>query len=140
VRAQVVLLRDGRILMARHRRGERSYWVLPGGEIEPGESPAEAAIREVFEESGIQISVDRLLFVDGPRSAPGVLIKSPRHTFLGSIVGGDLEARSDQEEHPEKGCLAEAEWMDLDDLRFDVPTRDTLDLVRMALDIPARAV
>jgi ADP-ribose pyrophosphatase YjhB (NUDIX family) len=137
VRAQAVLLRDGRILMARHQRSEHSYWVLPGGEIEPGEEAVVAAVREVLEETGLEIRVERLLFVDGPRSGPGVTIKRPRHTFLGVIVGGWLECRPDGEGHPEKGRLAEAEWMDFDDARFDPATRDTLKLVRSALDSPA---
>ena len=47
----VVLSRmDGRILLSRHR--ERSGWETQGGHIEPGETPLEAARRELYEESG----------------------------------------------------------------------------------------
>ncbi len=34
-------------------------WVLPGGHIDPGEGFEECAIREVFEETGIQIEMDK---------------------------------------------------------------------------------
>ncbi|MGN0743338.1 MAG: NUDIX domain-containing protein [Candidatus Fimadaptatus sp.] len=41
---------DGRMLMSRHR--DRATWQNQGGHIEPGETPLEAARRELFEESG----------------------------------------------------------------------------------------
>ena len=47
----VILSRmDGRWLLSRHR--ERTTWETQGGHIEPGETPVEAARRELFEESG----------------------------------------------------------------------------------------
>lgn len=41
------------------KRRDLPIWVLPGGGIDPGESPEEAVIREVEEESGIQVSIMR---------------------------------------------------------------------------------
>jgi 8-oxo-dGTP diphosphatase len=47
----VILSRyQGKLLLSRHR--ERNTWETQGGHIEPGETPAEAARRELFEESG----------------------------------------------------------------------------------------
>ena len=45
-----MVLRDvaGRVVVARHRDGVG--WVLPGGTMEPGETPADAAVREMWEE------------------------------------------------------------------------------------------
>ncbi len=42
---------DGGLVLCRHK--DRSTWETPGGHIEPGETPAEAATRELFEETGI---------------------------------------------------------------------------------------
>src|SRR6266849_9483421 len=51
--AHVLIRRDdGRILLVRHVEGR---WMLPGGAVEPGERPAEAACRECLEEAGIVI-------------------------------------------------------------------------------------
>ncbi len=44
----------GMVLLIRHKNGT---WVFPKGHIEPGESKAEAAVREVEEEAGVQASV-----------------------------------------------------------------------------------
>ena len=57
----VVLDWRGRILLA-HRR-DMDLWDLPGGGIETGEIPTEAAIRETKEETGLDVKVDRLFVV-----------------------------------------------------------------------------
>jgi 8-oxo-dGTP diphosphatase len=49
---------QGRILL--QRRADTGRWSLPAGMIDPGEQPAEAAIREVFEETGVHAVVERL--------------------------------------------------------------------------------
>ena len=47
----VVLGGDGRVLLHRHKR--LGIWLQPGGHVDPGESPEQAALREVAEETGI---------------------------------------------------------------------------------------
>jgi 8-oxo-dGTP diphosphatase len=46
---------DGRVLLAERTRGQvaAGFWELPGGKIDPGESPADAAARELREETGV---------------------------------------------------------------------------------------
>jgi 8-oxo-dGTP diphosphatase len=133
VRAQVVLLEGDRVLMARHDRAGCIFWVLPGGAVEPNETVEEAAVREVLEETGLEIRLLRLLFVDGPREAPGVKITSPRHTYLGEIIGGTLTSIREPENGGDRGCLDGAEWMPFETNGYDAGTRDTLSLVRKAL-------
>ena len=60
-----IALRDpqGRVLMARHAEG--GVWVLPGGAIEPTEVPADAAIREMLEETGLMTRLTGLVGVFG---------------------------------------------------------------------------
>lgn len=52
---------DGRIALVQNRWSDG--WILPGGAVEPGETPTEAARREVHEETGLAVSVGALLVV-----------------------------------------------------------------------------
>jgi len=60
-----VAIRDaaGRVLLARHVEGNR--WLLPGGGVEPGETPADGAVREAWEETGLIVHLTRLVGVFG---------------------------------------------------------------------------
>jgi len=60
----VVNKKDEVLILKRSNRGSfPGVWALPGGKGEPGESPEETAVREVMEETQIQLSLDSLLFL-----------------------------------------------------------------------------
>ncbi|BCJ48058.1 NUDIX hydrolase [Actinoplanes ianthinogenes] len=58
----VVLDEGDRVLLV--RRSDSGEWALPTGCLEPGEQPADGALREVFEETGVRVRVERLLSVE----------------------------------------------------------------------------
>jgi ADP-ribose pyrophosphatase YjhB (NUDIX family) len=57
--AAIVRRDDGQILL--ERRSDCGWWGLPGGRVEPGESITEAAVREVFEETGLTVRITGLV-------------------------------------------------------------------------------
>lgn len=92
VRVSAVVIRGNEILLTHHRRDARFYWVLPGGGLEPGESLAACATREVREEAGLDIRIPRLLYI--------CEVVSPSHRkhvldliFLGELMEVDQPIR-----------------------------------------------
>src|SRR5512136_659581 len=80
-RAAVILIQGDRIaLIDRHRSG-RHYIVFPGGKVEPGESPAQAARREALEELGLEVEVGRMV-------AEVWYQGMPQYYYLANILGG----------------------------------------------------
>ncbi len=67
----VCLTADGRVLLCRNHRGE---WELPGGRPDLGEPFEHCAVREVREETGLDITVDRLIGVEPLEVTPGAWV------------------------------------------------------------------
>ena len=58
-RAQCLVIRDGKVLMVKHRHNNDEWHCTPGGGIEPGETPGQAAIRELQEECNVTGTIIR---------------------------------------------------------------------------------
>jgi ADP-ribose pyrophosphatase YjhB (NUDIX family) len=91
---------DGRILVVRPTYANK--WMLPGGRVERGETPHQAAIRETREETGLEVVLDRLALVDARRARDTSFI------FAGHVIGGELE--------PQLGEISEVGWLDRDEI------------------------
>lgn len=61
VRAGVVLIKDEKVSLIERFRSGNHYYVFPGGGVDEGESPQEAAVREMEEETGLRVTVKREL-------------------------------------------------------------------------------
>jgi ADP-ribose pyrophosphatase YjhB (NUDIX family) len=77
-------------------------WMLPGGRVERSETPHRAAVRETREETGLEVTVDRLLLIDAHRRS------SVSFVFGGRLVGGELS--------PQFGEIAEVGWLDREEI------------------------
>ncbi|MFD6095441.1 NUDIX domain-containing protein [Nocardiopsis flavescens] len=93
----VVLDEDDNVLL--HRRADDGRWATPGGILEPGEQPAAAVVREVWEETGLVVAVERLVSVVG--QDPYVYPNGDRVQFLDLAfrcrpVGGAPDAGGDE--------------------------------------------
>ncbi len=63
VRPTAILIEDGRILIVKQDVSERRHWSLPGGALEYGETIEQCMVREVKEETGIDVQVGELLYI-----------------------------------------------------------------------------
>jgi ADP-ribose pyrophosphatase YjhB (NUDIX family) len=93
IRVSAILRWKGRMLLCRHEKPGKEYWLLPGGGVNSGESLVDALRRELAEEIGI----DEPLPVEGPVAIVDSI--SPTQSFAAKhvvhiIFAGDLGGRS----------------------------------------------
>lgn len=89
----IIFNEEGKFLLT--KREDNGQWCLPGGAVESGETVAEACIREVFEETGLNVRVKRLV---GVYSHPDQLVvyKDGNKAFIvalhfeAEVIGGEL--------------------------------------------------
>lgn len=114
-RAQALIIEEGKILLAKHHdlTIDEVYWCLPGGGVEAGESPEQAVVRELKEETNLDIRVIRKV---GEMRLPGVTSGYARGvTFLAEITGGELSLGFDPEqEHWQDKFLKAVSFRQLD--------------------------
>lgn len=81
------------ILLVKHRKGLREYWVLPGGRLEYGETFEECACREMLEETGLEVAVDNYVYLSEAiapdRSRHIVNVYLTAHVTGGTLCLGD---------------------------------------------------
>lgn len=103
----VALWRGGRLLLVRVRR--RDCWELPGGGIDPGETPREAAARELWEEAGQALAPAALRFVGFALTA------LPDHRVLhGALYAAELDEAAEVEPFAPTAEIAAVHWWDRD--------------------------
>jgi ADP-ribose pyrophosphatase YjhB (NUDIX family) len=112
-------------LIGRVDRRGRLLWSLPKGHVEPGETPEQAAIREVQEETGISgVILGSLGTIDFWFIAEGRRIHKTVHHFLMRAVGGEL-SDADVE-------VAEVAWVPLPEITEQLAYPDERGLVDTA--------
>ena len=118
------------LLIGRIDKRGRMLWSLPKGHIEAGESPEDAALREVLEETGIKSSITRSLgVIDFWFMAEGKRIHKTVHHFLFSELSGTLE--------PQVSEVDEVKWFPLDDIAKTLAYPDERKLIQRSGDLRA---
>ncbi len=92
-RAAAVVLDHGELLVIARKRDGESYWVLPGGGIEAGESPEHACLRELREETGLEGELVRSLHAS-PAADESVLYFDVMVRSRDLLLGGPETQRS----------------------------------------------
>ena len=108
--------------------GKRVLWSLPKGHIEEGETPEQAAIREVAEETGITSSITKSLgVIDFWFMAGGKRIHKTVHHFIFTEVGGTLLAQESE--------VDEVSWFPLSEIVDRLAYPDEKKLIAKTVEI-----
>ena len=105
---------ENRVQVVRQHHEGRDIWMVPGGGIEEGEDTLQAGIREVMEETGLEIEMGPLLWhveeVSEDRGQRFV------NFFQGKLVGGSMALGKDPEFDDEHQVLREVRFMTKEEL------------------------
>lgn len=119
---RAVVFKDNKILLVRERSDGR--WAMPGGFADINYSPAEVAVKEVAEETGLEVKANRLLaVVDTDRhNFPPLEFHYYKFVILCDLVGGELRGSDETEE---------ARFFDPDDMPDLSEKRNTPELFEL---------
>jgi len=108
IRAAGILIKEDKILLIRHQKKENTYWLLPGGGVDYGETMEESLRREFLEECNIDVEVKDMVFV-----SQGIAPDKSRHivhmNFVVEYKGGELRVG-------DEGILKEVSYVSFDEL------------------------
>jgi 8-oxo-dGTP diphosphatase len=107
----VLVLQEGKILLVRRAvMPEKGKWSIPAGFLDQGEDPKVTAVRETWEETGLEVEIEELL--DVYYNAPAAGGASIFILYRARLVGGAIEAGDDAD------AAAFFGWNDLPELAF----------------------
>lgn len=120
VRVCGVCLDDEQILLVHHKGlgTNNSLWAPPGGGMQYGESAHEALKREFLEETGLEITVERFLFVHEYLDPP---LHGIELFFEVKVTGGNLKTGIDPEMEAQEQLITETGYYDLNKLKARTP-------------------
>ena len=87
VRATGVLIENNSLLLVKQKLSNNKEWSLPGGRVEAGETLEQALIREMKEETGLDVEPIRMLYVCDVEASGNTVLHI---TFLTKQIGGEI--------------------------------------------------
>jgi len=98
VRTTGILIEDNRILLVQQKLSDKRNWSLPGGKLERGETISQGLIREMKEETGLDVEIVRMLYLCDVAASSNKILHI---TFLLKRTGGEIELPSNEfDENP----------------------------------------
>nr|NLD41755.1 NUDIX hydrolase [Actinomycetales bacterium] len=118
-------------VIARRNRAGRLEWCLPKGHLEGEETAPEAAVREIYEETGIKGRVLRhLASIDYWFAGTDRRVHKVVHHYLLEALGGELTTENDPDQEAE-----DVEWVELEDVASRLAYPNERRVVATAWDV-----
>jgi len=111
-RVSAIIIETKKILLIHRIKPSKNYFVLPGGSVEENEDNAGALIREVKEETNLEIEVDKLLW-----QINNEFDERTQYIYLVSKYFGNLKLGSPEKERQSADNKYVLEWHDINDLK-----------------------
>jgi 8-oxo-dGTP pyrophosphatase MutT (NUDIX family) len=113
---RAIIVRDDKLLVMQRNKFGNIYYTLIGGGIDEGETPKQAVVREVAEETGLVVKPEtvRLVFMHEAGEPFGT-----QHIFTCEAIGSDVQLRPDSEEaaiHSDGQNLFTPMWLPIDEI------------------------
>lgn len=110
------------VLLVRHADGD--VWTTPGGMIEPGETPADAAVRETWEETGLVVALTRIVGVFGGELCTSTYSNGDRIAWVSTVFEARVTGGALRPDHVE---TLDVRYFGLDQMR-ELPRQRHVDL------------
>ena len=110
IRVTGILIEDEKILLLKQKVSDKRNWSLPGGKLEQGETIEQGIIREMKEETGLDVEIIRLLYLCDVSASNNTLLHI---SFLLKKVAGNIELPTNEfESNP----IYDVEFIPISDL------------------------
>ncbi|MEJ8801903.1 NUDIX domain-containing protein [Pontibacter sp. H249] len=115
VRVCGICITDHKLLLAKHEHtiGNNAFWAPPGGGLLYGETMQDCLKREMLEETGLTVEVNRFLFVNEFLQAP---LHAIEFFFEVKITDGNLMTGSDPEVEQEQQLIKNVQWLSIKEI------------------------
>ena len=98
IRITGILIENNEILLVQQKLNDKRNWSLPGGRLERGETLSQGLIREMKEETGLDVEIIRMLYLCDVAASSNTILHI---TFLIKRIGGEIELPSNEfDENP----------------------------------------
>lgn len=114
IRAVAIIINEHQVLLMWRNNHGKEYYVFPGGGVEDNETVEEATLREVKEESTLQVKIDRLLYHHH------YINDSDQFFYLCSYLGGEPQlgdGNEKEEMEKDKNTFYQPLWVDISKLK-----------------------
>jgi len=111
-RVSAIIIEKEKILLLHRIKFGKEYFVLPGGSVEENENNKDALIREVKEETGLDVEIERELW-----QVNNGYDKRTQYIYLTSKYSGKLELGSPEKERQSEDNKYILEWCNIEDLK-----------------------